>query len=465
MSMMKWIFVFILLPSLSCAFAFQPTKLLIPIPQLPIHGSTIPFYYCPTALFSSISDDGDMSINDKDNDNNDVSSDLSWMERAMGTTDRNDESDDNNNDKSTAIIPPGLIGFAVHPKLGFVALIAASDDDHRSDADNEANCDSVTASKNKRIGYVIISPKDTEYVRSAEGLTLVQLVGGLDLGLAILPPDKLMNIFFDGDDDNTDDNIGGSSLSSSSSSSPSSSSPRMGLRLERLEIIQPSLVASTTDPSTTGDNSNGNPGVGLDSTVKNEASDSESKIRDSNILLNAPAVFSAVQSMPDHALSALSGVDLDDIISAMGTHANGNGKLTNPKSFRDLLDTLRDDERSGGRNNSKVRSSFRLTASVPIDGDDEWRDTITVEIKDAFVAIAISIRYGVTVEASTGFLDGVTTVTIKEEGRENEYLDASNLDLFFPAFRPLKQLYEDAKVMDGFVPGMFLRAKEDTNIG
>jgi len=293
----------------------------------------------------------------------------------------------------------------------------------------------------------------------------VQLVGGLDLGLAILPPDKLMNIFFDGDDDNTDDNIGGSSLSSSSSSSPSSSSPRMGLRLERLEIIPPSLVASTTDPSTTGDNSNGNPGVGLDSTVKNEASDSESKIRDDNILLNAPAVFSAVQSMPDHALSALSGVDLDDIISAMGTHANGDGKLTNPKSFRDLLDTLRDDERRGGRNNSKVRSSFRLTASVPIDGDDEWRDTITVEIKDAFVAIAISIRYGVTVEASTGFLDGVTTVTIKEEGRENEYLDASNLDLFFPAFRPLKQLYEDAKVMDGFVPGMFLRAKEDTNIG
>jgi hypothetical protein len=45
----------------------------------------------------------------------------------------------------------------------------------------------------------------------------------------------------------------------------------------------------------------------------------------------------------------------------------------------------------------------------------------------------------------------------------NSYFTATEILDKFPAFRPIRELYEDAKVMDAFIPGMVKQAKELDN--
>jgi bifunctional DNase/RNase len=253
------------------------------------------------------------------------------------------------------------------------------------------------ANEKQRATYGIIAPSDRDRLSSPEALTMVQLAGGLDLGTVILPPDALARLAADELDTSPQD------------------IQKSIVTLIRVEALP------NTEPQVSNKQSK-------QETMQTPSSSPE---RDAAITGSAPKIVSAVKNLP-----GLTDCSLDEVLVAMQQHADVSGSV-NRDAFLELLQTLR---------NNKFRTEpskvdFLLTVSV-VGAEGGIQHVISAP---TFPAVGLALRYGV-------------PITIAEECLGDDGFEASDIDTIFPAFRPIQELAEDAKVMDGFIPTMFAKA-------
>mmetsp|Transcript_42151 Transcript_42151/g.61815 ORF Transcript_42151/g.61815 Transcript_42151/m.61815 type:complete len:376 (-) Transcript_42151:128-1255(-) len=301
--------------------------------------------------------------------------------------------------KENIMLQPGISGFAVDPSRGFVVVISG---------------DEVGSSEQKkqRATYAVITTEDTERVSSAEALCLVQLAGRIDVGAAVFPPDSLAKLAaeeFDGTIDEW--------------------RPRISLvGVEAVSTTAPSSSSNENDKQSSESDADNSDGTG------NAAMKASSPDRDEKIISGAPKLVEAVTKLP-----GLGKVTLDSVIDAMRLHADDGGNFDRG-SFSELLDTLRkglvmvDD--------SKV--NFVLTVF------DKESASLKKMPAPTFQAIALALRYQV-------------SVVVTDDCLSSSGFDAADIRDEFPAFRPIRELFEDAKLMDGFIPSMFFKEKGPEN--
>jgi hypothetical protein len=434
-----------------------------------------------------------------------------WMQEAMGID--NDDDDDEKTSRLSRILPlaAGLSGFAIDPQLGFCAILAEPSTttvatatttttataknqlpfSRRSETKTSATKNdtfSTIPPKNQqqqqqqpqRCLYVVVSPQDKTRLQSAEALTLVQLAGGLDLGTPIVPPDALAKIVAEQLEDDWDMESSPSlSLSSSSPFFPVSSEDLRKritlLRVEAVPVVHPtsSTTGSTTNEKDDDITSTMTTTRTATTTATMESSSSmegqTQKDRTKAILISAPRVLRAIQGLP-----GLGDTTVSQLEQAMERHANDVGTLDR-LGFSEVLDDLRRggpaSSSSGGGTNQNNRSNIQLMLWVVLapppspprsDADAERSTTIAtpsilkVEAPSILLGLALAMRYKVplTVDDSCFF---------RWETKNDNYLTATEILDKFPAFRPIRELYEDAKVMDAFIPGMVKQAKELDN--
>lgn len=299
-----------------------------------------------------------------------VPSDLSWLRNAM--------------DSSSAPEPdglvvvksdPGISGFAVDPKKGFVVVMVGGD----------------------RATYAVVSSKDKRQVRSAEALCLVQLAGGLDLGTPILPPDILARL-----------------VAEETGRSARELRPKIGLR--RVEVV---AVLNKGEGQTEQNGPKEAPQVPR-STPE----------RDAILESQAPKLLGAVNKLP----GLMGECDVEQVVDALRIHADGDGKLDRD-GFSALLETLRRDV------NAAEPDKVRFVLVVSVDDDDGSETEMRIPAPSTVVGVGLALRYKV---------DLVVSEECQVEG-----FDVMEIASRFPAFRPVKQLEEDARIMDGFIPSMF----------
>ena len=258
----------------------------------------------------------------------------------------------------------------------------------------------LVGGRSDRATYAVVSPKDKRQVRSAEALCLVQLAGGLDLGTPILPPDILARLVAE--------ETGGQARAL-----------RPHVKLLRIDVV------ANEDESKEKERLER-----VISKVRNPAKSSAE--RDSAIETQAPKVFAAVRKLP-----GLLDCNQEQVIAAMKVHADESGKLDLP-SYNAFLDILR--STVNWTEPSKVK--FKIVVSVK--GEE-----MTMDSPSAVVAVGLALRYKV-------------DVVLSEECQTNGF-DVVEIASRFPAFRPIQELYEDAKIMDGFIPSMFNQAAAPDN--
>jgi hypothetical protein len=268
-------------------------------------------------------------------------------------------------------------------------------------------CAILASDSGNRFTYTVVSPIDKARVSSPEALTLVQLAGGLDLGTAVLPPDALARLTAEEMDGTIQD-----------------------LR-PRISLLGVDCLPNMDTPrSYTKQQSD------------NKIDVPNSPERDQAIQSNAPKVLAAVRNLP-----GLTDATLDGVVEGMQIHADVSGEITTSQSFSELLQTLR--TKNTFMAPSKVK--FELQVSIPSLQEFGKGFRITEERIPApiFEALGLSLRYKVPLVVSEECLAG-----------EDSY-DASQILKRFSAFRPIRELYEDAKVMDRFIPGMYSKANLD----
>ena len=254
-----------------------------------------------------------------------------------------------------------------------------------------------------RATYAVVSPKDKNEVRSAEALCLVQLAGGMDLGTPILPPDSLAKLVAEDMED------------------PSFSVVKLRPRvnLVRVDVTVNDEVPKTGTPS---------PAVVPQSTPE----------RDASIVSQAPNVLVAVNKLP-----GLNGeATLEQVEEGLQIHADNDGKLDRD-SFMALLETLRNNI------NAMEPSKVKFVLVVHIDDEDGKTEERQIPAPSAVVAVGLALRHKADV--------------IVSEECQVEGFDVLEISSRFPAFRPIKQLLEDARHMDGFIPSQFSRATAPDN--
>jgi hypothetical protein len=242
------------------------------------------------------------------------------------------------------------------------------------------------------------------------------------LGTAILPPDALAQLVADNDDndDDGDEDV------------------VQDLR-SRISLLQVTAVPQTT---TTPSSSNINDKEEDTTTVPSTSTSTPE--RDQAIQEALPKVYKAVQSLPDLVLKEATS---EQVSNAMQRFANEQG-VVDRQAFSEILGTLRAPTTTASSSNS---IKFELMANV-IRGDSITQ--VQVETTNVMMALGLAMRYRVTVQVSDDCCDYF------EEGEGG--VDATLMERF-PAFRPMRELYEDAKIMDGFIPGMFGKAKNLDN--
>ncbi len=256
----------------------------------------------------------------------------------------------------------------------------------------------------------IISPVDKDRPKSAEALTCVQLAGGLDLGTAILPPNSLTKLVQDHMAEEEDDN-------------GISSTARL------------SLKKVTAMP---------NPDANDDATINIEEDTEEivatTPERDQAILETIPKVEKAVKTLP-----GLEESTTEDVTKAVRRFADSNG-LVDRTAFSSILDALRE---CNSPSTSLASPVFRMEVSVI---DEGGISQASIETSNAMVAVGLAMRYKVNVDVEE----------IGQHTRGGTGKDA----LFerFPEFRPIQELNEDSKVIDGFIPSMFEKSKLDNDM-
>ena len=255
---------------------------------------------------------------------------------------------------------------------------------------------------------VVVSSIDKDRVKSPEALTCVQLAGGLDLGTAILPPDALAQlvtdeIFEDGEEERDIQDL------------------RARISLSQITALP-----------------NANQGASKQQeNVKPEVSSTPE--RDEAIQETLPKVLQAVQSLPDFALKQ---VTKDQVENAMQRFANAQG-MVDRNAFSEILKFLRTPP------SAKPSVKFELGVNV-VSGDSITE--VPVETTNVMTALGLAMRYKIVVEISdecnTLFQSGGAAGVVKQ----------------YPPFRPMSELCEDAKIMDGFVPSMFQTANLDNEM-
>jgi hypothetical protein len=271
------------------------------------------------------------------------------------------------------------------------------------------------------LGFVAILAKDSKFVVttvsyqdkgsdrlvSPEALTCVQLAGGLDLGTSILPPDILADMvvaeYADDDDDNT-------------SKRPLVS--LTGVKVARnKDYVEEQSRGSATEPN---------------------GSDIESNIeRSDSIRKGLPQVFNAVKG-----LAGLQQVTLEQVEVAMETHANETGNLDR-QGFSNILDLLRREMNSSPSDTSKLE--FVLDVNVV---REDSIQNISIETFDTFRALGLAMRHKITIQVDSECLEEDANIILEK----------------FPAFRPMQELWEDAKVVEGFIPSTFEEAQRRQQI-
>ena len=308
--------------------------------------------------------------------------------------------DDAESYKNKIDLKPGIAGFAVDPDLGFVSILVANDDNNDDDQGD-----------NDQAGQywipVVISPLDKDRPKSAEALTCVQLAGGLDLGTAILPPDSLAKLVAEEEGStNANDNV------------------PLSIRL--------SLTQVTALPNPDANDVN----------IEEEAQEvvATTPEREQAILDALPKVGKAVQSLP-----GLKESTTNVVLEAMQRFADSNG-MVDRTAFSSILDALRV---SNTPSMSLASPLFRLEVSI-IDG--EGISQATVDTTNPMIALGLAMRYKVTIQVGE---------------RDDHKQGGSGVEALlerFPAFRPIQELNEDSRIMEGFIPSMFEKAKLDNDM-
>lgn len=265
-------------------------------------------------------------------------------------------------------------------------------------------CVVLASDSGNRFTYTVVSPIDKARVSSPEALTLVQLAGGLDLGTAVLPPDTLARLTAEEMDGTIQD-----------------------LR-PRISLLGVDCLPSMDAPRSATKQQSGDSKTDLPNSLE----------RDQAIQSNAPKILAAVKNLP-----GLTDATLDDVVEGMQIHADVSGGIVTSQCFSELLLTLR--TKNTFMAPSKVK--FELQVSV-ISGDGITEERIPTP---ALEALGLSLRYKLRLVVPEECLTG-----------EDSY-DAGQILKRFPDFRPIRELYEDAKVMDGFIPGMYTKANLDND--
>lgn len=262
---------------------------------------------------------------------------------------------------------PGISGFAVDPELGFVAVLT----------------------KGGKSTSVVVSAEDTLEVRSSEGLCLVQLAGGMDLGTGILPPDSLAQLVADELEVSKED-----------------IRPKLQLLEVRAVLNKDMLPAGSSS---------------RDAASEVPPSTPE---RDFKLEANVVKLLASVKKLP-----GLGRCSKDQVMDAMKVHADADGAIDRT-SFMDILHTLRLKNVSSG-DASRIR--FEMVISL----DNKKKESVSA--RSSLLALGLAMRYGIEVQVSDECL---------------EY-DALDIASKFPKFRPMQELEEDAKLMEGFIPSMY----------
>lgn len=262
----------------------------------------------------------------------------------------------------------------------------------------------VLVGKNDRATYAVVSPKDKKQVRSAEALCLVQLAGGLDLGTPVLPPETLAKLVaqkvMEMDDAATVREL------------------RQQVTLRRVDVV---------------------PYQGRDNEKKEfeeaEASKGPPSTPERNAAIQEQVgkLTAAVKKLPQ-----LEECTNEQVLAALQIHADDKGAVDRQR-FTALLDCLR--RQINAVETPKVQ--FRLLVNVK--GEE-----LTITAPSTVIGVGLALRYKV-------------HVVVAEEC-EIDGFDAVEIASRFPAFRPLKQLEQDARIMDRFIPSMmFGRATAPDN--
>lgn len=337
-------------------------------------------------------------------DSNDDTEDPTWIQEAMGVAPEN------------PVVPPlstmrnGIAGFSVDSELGFVCILhyqkEGDENDEEASIDNESK---------QQFVYAVVSPSDRITVQSAEALCLVQLAGGLDLGSAVFPPDTLANLVARELDENDDGNSIGTEAFVED------------LRL-RVRLLAITAIQGSNDPKQS------------DTTTPFTPPPSSPQ-RDAKIAQSSPTLTSAVQSLP-----GLHDISPDLVTSAMRLHADSDGAIDR-YAFSEVLNTLRQSKSSKCEGQTV---KFLLTAQL---AKADGSLTLVDFYAPAFETVGLALRYDVQVAVSES--------CVRESGAE---LDGM-VGVFerFPVFRPLQELEEDAKIMDGFIPSMFFEETTPEN--
>lgn len=362
-------------------------------------------------------------------------SDLSWMRDAMGVSSEDlskEQQQSNNNHKLP--LQSGISGFAVDEQLGFVCVLVPEEEDDEDDDDEEGTPESSSDSKtivsktnHQRFTYAVVSPTDKDKLSSPEGLCLVQLAGGLDLGAAVFPPETLARVVAaeleDEEDEEHEINV----------EELRSKVTLLGVTAVKNENYTPREAKRDDGDDTSG----GSP---------DEASSpvQSSPERDAKIEEGSPKMLPAIRNLP-----GLAEITTEEIVAAMQIHADASGKLDR-QGFSELLGTLRGGNAANRVDDQKVK--FRITASLVEQNDGDASSSpsklVGVDNVPPFQAIALAMRYKVTVDVSDGCFDD----DADDDSDENVYSR-------FPAFKPAQELAADAKVMDGFISSMFFKGK------
>ena len=264
----------------------------------------------------------------------------------------------------------------------------------------------ILANNDKRWTPVLISTIDKDRVKSPEALTCVQLAGGLDLGTAILPPDQLAKLI--GKEDNE----------------------RVQYLRRRVSLAK--VLAIPNEESVGGDDGNKN---GLDTDTVTNNNSTTTPERDQMIKDGQNKVFKAIRSLP-----GLDDATLDQVFEAMQLYANDEGNVDR-EAFSNILEYLRNPSLS-----SSSLSKVKFELLVNILNDDGVKQT-TVFTDNAMIALGLSMRYKVKVDISD----------------DCQLEEQSTLLERFPVFQSKYELYEEAKLIDGFIPNMFNRATLDND--
>lgn len=255
----------------------------------------------------------------------------------------------------------------------------------------------------------VISPVDKDRPKSAEALTCVQLAGGLDLGTAILPPNTLAKLVDDHKSEDEDSNASSSSSRLSLKKvtalpNPDAADAKLSIEEETEEIVE-------TTPE-----------------------------RDQAILDAVPKVEEAVKSLPGLEESAT-----EDVMKAIQRFADSKG-MVDRTAFSSILDALR---KANSPSTFLASPLFRLEVSII---DEGGISQATIDTTNAMVALGLAMRYKVTVDIAE----------FDQHAQGGNGKDA----LFerFPEFRPIQELNEDSKIIDGFIPSMFGKSKLDNDM-